>query len=82
MEIYTMSLDWENQYFQNDYTAQDNLQIQCNSYEIIDDFFFFGQSRTKSVKIYIKTQKTPNSQSHPEKETLIHEELEESSSLT
>ena len=76
-----MSLDWENQYFQNDYTAQDNLKIQCNSYEIINDFFFC-QSRTKSLKIHIKTQKTPNSQSNPEKETLIHEELEESSSLT
>ena len=40
MERDTMFLDWENQYFQNDYTAQDNLKIQCNSYEIINDFFF------------------------------------------
>ena len=43
---------------------------------------YFSQLEQKSLKIYIKTQKTPNSQSHPEKETLIHEELEESSSLT
>ena len=48
-----MSLDWENQYFQNDYTAQDNLQIQCNSYEIIDDFFFFLASLEQKVLKFI-----------------------------
>ena len=26
----TMFLDWKNQYCENDYTAQSNLQIQCN----------------------------------------------------
>ena len=30
MERYTMFVDWKNQYCQNDYTAQGNLQIQCN----------------------------------------------------
>jgi len=29
MERYTMFLDWKNQYFQNDYVTQSNLQIQC-----------------------------------------------------
>ena len=27
MERYTMFLDWKNQYCQNDYTAQGNLEI-------------------------------------------------------
>ena len=27
-------MDWKNQYFQNDYTTQSNLHIQCNPYEI------------------------------------------------
>ena len=34
-----MSLDWENQYCQNDCTAQDNLQIQCNPYQITNGIF-------------------------------------------
>ena len=29
-----MFLDWKNQYNENEYTAQSNLQIQCNSYQI------------------------------------------------
>ena len=28
MERYTMFLDWKNQYCENDYTTQSNLQIQ------------------------------------------------------
>ena len=28
-----MFLDWKNQYCENDYTMQSNLQIQCNPYE-------------------------------------------------
>ena len=33
MEKYTMFLDWKNQYCENDYTTQSNLQIQCNTYQ-------------------------------------------------
>ena len=29
---YTMFLDWKNQYCENDYTTQSNLQIQCYPY--------------------------------------------------
>ena len=29
---YTMFLDWKNQYCENDYITQSNLQIQCNPY--------------------------------------------------
>ena len=34
-----MFLDWKNQYCENDYTTQSNLQIQCNSYQITSGIF-------------------------------------------
>ena len=34
MKRYTKFLDWKNQYCQNYYNTQGNLQIQCNSYQI------------------------------------------------
>ena len=39
MERYTMFLDWKNQYYENDYTTQNNLQIQCNPYQITNCIF-------------------------------------------
>ena len=33
MEKYTMFMDWKNQYSENEYTTQRNLQIQCNPYQ-------------------------------------------------
>ena len=33
MEKYNIFLDWKNQYCENDYTTQINLQIQCNPYQ-------------------------------------------------
>ena len=33
MEKYTVFMDQKNQYCENDYTTQSNLQIQCNPYE-------------------------------------------------
>ena len=36
---YTMFLDWKNQYCENNYTTQDNLLIQCNSYQITNSIF-------------------------------------------
>ena len=33
MERYTMLLDWKNKYYQNGYTTQGNLQIQCNPHQ-------------------------------------------------
>ena len=33
MEKYTMLMDWKNQYSENEYTTQSNLQIQCNPYQ-------------------------------------------------
>ena len=40
MEVYTMFLDCNNQYCQNDYTTKGNLQIQCNPYEITNGIIF------------------------------------------
>ena len=56
-----MFLDWKNQYCENDYTTQSNLQIQCNPYQITNGIFY--RTRTKNLKICKETQKTPNSQS-------------------
>ena len=57
----TMFLDWKNQYCENDYTTQSNLQIQCNPYQIINGIFY--KTRTKNLKICMETQKTLSSQS-------------------
>ena len=60
-----MYLNWKNQYCQNDYTIQSNLQIQCNPYQITNDIFH--RIRTKNFTICMETQKTPNSQSNLKK---------------
>ena len=44
IERYTMFLDWKNQYCQNDYTTKDNLQFQCNPFQITHGIFFFPQN--------------------------------------
>ena len=66
MEKYTMFLDWKNQYCENDYSTQSNLQIQCNPYQTTSGILH--RIRTKNFTIHIETQKTPNSQSNLEKE--------------
>ena len=66
MEKYTMFLDWKNQYCENDYTTQSNLQIQCNLQQITNGIP--QRIRTKNFTICMETQKTPNIQSNTEKE--------------
>ena len=66
MEKYTMFMDWKNQYSENEYTTQSNLQIQCNPYQTTNGIFH--RNRTKNFTICMETQKTLNSQSNPEKE--------------
>ena len=39
MEKYTMFMDWNNQYSENEYTTQSNLQIQCNPIKLPTVFF-------------------------------------------
>ena len=69
MDRYTMFLDWKNQYFENDYTTQSNIQIQCNPYQTTNGIFH--RTRTKNFTICMETQKTPNSLSNLEKEKWI-----------
>ena len=66
MKGYSTPLGWKNQYCENDYTTKCNLQIQHNSYQITNGIFH--RTRTKNFTIHMTTQKTPNSQSSPEKE--------------
>ena len=39
MERYSMFLGRKNQYYENDYTTQDNLQIQWDPYKITNGIF-------------------------------------------
>ena len=66
MERYTMYLDWNNQYCENDCTTQSNLKIKCNPYQITSGIFH--RTGTKNFTIHMETQKTPISQSSLEKE--------------
>ena len=60
-----MFLNGKNQYCENDYIIQSNLQIQCNPYQITNGVFH--RTRTENFTICMKTQKTPNSQRNLEK---------------
>ena len=44
-----MFLNWKNQYCENDYTTQSNLQIQLNLYQITNGIFY--RTRSKNLKI-------------------------------
>ena len=66
MEKYTMFLDWKNQYCENDYTTQSNLQIQCNPYQTTN--VILHRIRTKNFTIHMETQKTLNSERNLERE--------------
>ena len=66
MEKYTMFMDWKNQYSENEYTTQSNLQIQCNSYQATNGIFH--RTRTNNFTICMEIQKTLNSQSNLERE--------------
>ena len=66
MEKYTMFMDQKNQYSENEYTTQSNLQIQCNAYQATKGIFH--RTRTNNFKICMEIQKTSKSQSNLEKE--------------
>ena len=61
-----MFLGRKNQYCENDYNTKDNLQIQCDPYQITNDIFH--RTRTKTFTIHMETQKIPSIQSSLEKE--------------
>ena len=66
MEKYTMFMDRKNQYSENEYTTQSNLQIQCNPYQATNGIFH--RARTNNFTNCMEVQKTSNSQSNLEKE--------------
>ena len=61
-----MILDWNNEYCENDYAIQCNLQIQYNPYQIINGIL----DRIKTKKFYnlYGNTKYPNNHSNLEKE--------------
>ena len=64
MEQYTIVMNWKNQRVQNDYTAQGNLHIQCNRYQIINIFVdnilsaFFTELEQKISKFSWRHKRT------------------------
>ena len=58
MEKYTMFMDRKNQYSENEYTTQSNLQIQCNPYQATSNIFH--RTRTNNFKICMEIQKSLN----------------------
>ena len=66
MEKYTMFMDWENQYSENEYTTQSKLQIQSNPYQATNGIF--QRTRKNNFTICMEIQKPLNSQSNIEKE--------------
>ena len=66
MEKYTMFMDQKNQYSENEYTTQGNLEIQCNPYQATNSIF--QRTRTNNFIISVEIHKTSNSQSNLENE--------------
>ena len=65
MEKYTMFMDQKNQYSENEYTTQSNLQIQCNPYQATNGIFH--RARTNNFTICLEIQNPSNSQNNLEK---------------
>jgi hypothetical protein len=55
-------MDWENT-VKNGYTAESNLKIKCNPHQ--NSNVIFHRNTEINPEIYLKAQKTPNSQSNP-----------------
>ena len=55
MEKYTMFMDQKNQYSENEYTTQTNLQIQCNPYQATNSILH--RARTNNFTICMERQK-------------------------
>ena len=66
MEKDTMFMDQKNQYSENEYTTQGNLQSQYNPYQATNGIFH--RTITHNLIICMAIQKTSNSQNNLEKE--------------
>ena len=56
MEKYTMFMDQKDQYSENEYTTQSNLQIQCNPYQITNGIFSTDLEQKKNHNSYGNTK--------------------------
>ena len=56
-----MLRDYKNQYCQNDYTIQSNLQVQCNPCQIINGIYH--RSRTK-ISQFVQKQSNKQTKKH------------------
>ena len=56
MEKYTKFMDQKNQYSENEYTTQSNLQIQCNPYQTINGIF---TEQEQIISQFVWKQKRP-----------------------
>ena len=52
MEKYTMLMDWMNQYSENEYTIQNNQQIQCSPYQTTNGIFHI--TKTNNFTIFME----------------------------
>ena len=66
MEKYTMFMHQQNQYSENEYTTQSNLQIQCIPIKL--SMVFFRELEQIISQFVWKYKKTSNNQSNIEKE--------------
>ena len=66
MEKYPMFMDQKNQYSENEYTTQSNLEIRGNPYQATNGNFH--RTGTNNFTICLEIQKTSKSQSTLEKE--------------
>ena len=58
MEKYTMFMDWKNQYSENDYITQSNVQIQCNPYQATSGIFHRARTNNFTICLEIQKKKT------------------------
>ena len=80
MERCTVFLDWKNQYCQNDYATQSNLQIQCNPYKITNSIFLKTRLK-KNLKIFGDT-KEPIAKASSERKTELKVSFSQASDYT
>ena len=62
MERYTMFLDWKNQYCEDYYITQSNLQTQCTHYQTTN--CIFHRTKARNSTICVEAKKILNSQSN------------------
>ena len=54
MDKYIVFMDWRNQYSENEYNTQSNLQIQCNPYQATNGIFHRARKNNFTIYTEIK----------------------------